>query len=463
MANIAPGELRTATPIGGAPRRRYLIYALIPAAAVLLAAGAEFLVAPRAGPSAEAAALPRPGYGPKSYAEAMHFTADQLDLGRERVRYGPGEWLRQESLARALMSRARLSSTYDELAEANAVLVKAQGLSPKGAGPLMSEAELAMMIHRLAPAEAALAVLERSAVPLDNANQFEATALTGDIAFYRGDMAGARRGYADAARIADVGAVGYRLAVLAKAQGDYDAASTDFRRSMQRLKTPSPQQLATIILQLGAVELARGDTVAARRYFVDADRLLPGFWLIEAHLAQSDALAGNMPRAIARMREIAQRTQSAEVMDALAMLLRTNGDAAESHKWAARAGEVWQRRLDQLPEAAYGHAVEHEVVFGSPARALDLAQRNLAIRPFGESRLLMANALLVNGRVPDALEQLRLAEASGWRSAPLYALRAEAEALAGHPDLADAARRDATALNPHIFDPETSLVWFSHG
>ena len=163
------------------------------------------------------------------------------------------------------------------------------------------------------------------------------------------------------------------------------------------------------------------------------------------------------------MQHVAVESGSAEAMDALAMLLRTYGKPAESRAWAARAGEAWRRRIQLAPEAAYGHAIEHEIVFGRPAMALDLAQRNLAARPFGESRLLMANALMISGRNDEALAQLRAAEASGWRSAPLYALRAAILELGGRNDQARAAREAATALNPRIFEAQTALVWFSHG
>ncbi|MBW8754409.1 MAG: hypothetical protein JF595_09685 [Sphingomonadales bacterium] len=406
--------------------------------------------------------LRRPRYGPPSFAAAIAASDTQIGIARDHVRRHPEDWLRQEGLARELIARSRLSGTYDELAEAAAVMARGRALAPDPAGPVLSDAELGLAVHRLAQTQSALATLARWAVPPNRDEQAEAAALAGDVAFYGGDMVGARRAYADAARIGG-GGIAFRSAVLAKAQGDFDAAITGFRAHLAEMRWPSPQQVANIALQIGAVELARGNAAEARRRFAEADRTFPGFWLIRAHLAQAEALAGNPASAIADMRKVAAASQSAEAMDALAMLLRTYGQAAESREWAERAGAIWQRRLQQLPEAAYGHAVEHEIVFGSPAHALDLAQRNLAARPFGESRLLLANALVLNGRSTEALAQLRLAEASGWRSAPLYALRAEALALSGREAEAEQARKAALALNPQIFDAQTALVWFSHG
>jgi tetratricopeptide (TPR) repeat protein len=406
--------------------------------------------------------LRQPGYGPASYTAAIAALDTQIATGRGWARSEPANWLRLEGLSRALLARFRLTGNYDELAEAAAVMRQARATPPDPAGPILSDAELGMATHRLGETEAALATLARWAIPPERDERAEAAALAGDVRFYRGDISAARRVYAQAARIGD-GGVAFRSAVLAKAQGDYDDAIANFRAHLDALRFPSPQQTANVALQIGAIELARGNAAEARRRFREADRIFPGYWLTKAHLAQAQALAGNSAAAIAAMLKIAETSHSAETMDALAMLLRAYGRPAESRQWAERAGKIWERCIALMPEAAYGHAIEHELVFGSPTRALDLAQRNLALRPFGESRLLLANALLLDGRNTEALEQLRLAEASGWRSAPLYALLAEVRALAGNQVGAEQARKAAQALNPHIFEPQTALVWFSHG
>jgi tetratricopeptide (TPR) repeat protein len=291
----------------------------------------------------------------------------------------------------------------------------------------------------------------------------EARAIEGDVAFYRGDMAGARAKYLASEKLDDGASAAYRWAVLAKAQGDFPRALMAFSKSAQSKHGVAPLQAAGTALQFGAVELARGDAAAARRWFLAADRAFPGYWLIEAHLAQARAVDGDLPGAIDAMRGVAVRSGSAEAMDAVAMLLRAQGIGGESRQWAARADALWRKRLAKMPEAAFGHALEHELVFGTPERALDLATRNLAARPYGESRLLMASALLMNGRTGSALDQLAMAEGSGWRSAPMYALRAQALELLGRASDAEAARRQAQALNPHVFEPATALVWFSHG
>jgi tetratricopeptide (TPR) repeat protein len=436
---------------------------LAPLLVLLLVVGIDRSWHPQRGESLHAAEMPKLGVGPRNYAQAIDGADKAVAFARERVRGGADQWLLQETLAGALMSRFRLTGNYDDLVEADRALTAARAVASAVSGPIMTEAVFAMTTHRQDRALAALERLNHAAVPTESDDLANARAIEGDVAFYRGDMAGARAKYLASEKLDGGASATYRWAVLAKAQGDFPRALSQFSKSAQGKFGVAPLAAASTTLQFGAVELARGDAAAAKRWFIAADRAFPGFWLIEAHLAQARALDGDLPGAITQMRGVAQRSGSAEAMDALAMLLRAQGIGDESRMWSARADALWRKRLSQMPEAAYGHALEHELVFGTPERALDLATLNLAARPYGESRLLMASALLMNGRTEPALDQLALAERSGWRSAPLYALRAQAFELSGRAAEAESARREAQAFNPHVFEPATALVWFSHG
>jgi tetratricopeptide (TPR) repeat protein len=438
-------------------------YLVVPLVAVAALAGFEWWQSPALPPPVSAAEWPASRYGPASYVEGMTRASQQIDHARERLGYGPPDWLHEEGVARALVARSRLSPDYGDLTKAAETIDFAQAMAPANAGPSLTAAVIGMMTHRLDKSEAALAIEDASAVPPEAAEQAEAAGLHGDIAFYRGDMAAARAWYDDAYGWAPGAGIAYRRANLAKAAGDFDEAIRQFQAADSPPGKGSAFQRASTALQIGAVEQARGNYAAAAEWFAVADRQFPGFWLFEAHRAQSRAVAGDIAGAIRDMRMVAEKAPSAEVMDALAMLLRADGQASESRQWAERAGAIWATRLRQLPEAAYGHALEHELVFGTPERALALARANLAVRPFGESHLLLASALLMNGRTDDALRHIDEAEETGWRSAPLYALRAQALELEGRGDEAQTARDAALAFNPRIFSPETALVWFSHG
>lgn len=442
---------------------RNLRYLVLPLAAVAFLTGIEWLTNNSTEAPVSAADWRKSGYGPASYDAALAQSDAEIALGNERVRNGRDQWLRQESLARGYLRRSRLSYTYDELAAAGKALTEAKRLAPTGSGPLLSDAVFAQMSHQLGRAESSLTAMDAWAVRSEPSMLAESIGMKGDVAFYRGEMGLAQSYYEKASAYGSDAGVAYRMAILSKARGDFDAAIRNFADANPKSQASTPFANASTAMHIGGVNLARGDYASAREWYGTAHRLFPGYWLIEAHLAQARALEGDLAGAIADMTEIARRAPSAEIIDALAMLLRADGRPAESRAWADKAAAIWEERLAQLPEAAYGHAVEHELVFGSPARALDLARRNLAARPYGESRILLASALLSTGAVEGALQQLALAESSGWRSAPLYALRARALALSGKGDAAKKAREVAETLNPRIFEPETSLVWLSHG
>lgn len=407
--------------------------------------------------------MPIPAFGPPSFADALADADGRIALGREQIRRLPGEWAPKEILAQGLMAKARLTGSYPMLAEAGALLDDAMAEAPEGAGPLVAHATLAFSTHRLATVERDIALIEGAAVPPDTLQQAGIAALVGDIAFYRGDMVQAARQYSHAAGLHDATAVDYRRAVLAKAQGRFADADAAILGMMSNRRPGSPQALAEAALLLGGHALAQGRWDEAGRWFAGADARFPGYWLIAAHRAQAEALTGDPAKAAQQMAAIAAASNSAEVMDATAMLYRHLGDRANSLLWAKRAGALWEERLRLLPEAAYGHAIEHELAFGTPAEALALARKNVALRPYGESRMLLASALLMNNQPLKALAEIAHAEKSGWRSAGLFALKAEAAALAGQPALSQAARAEAEAINPRIFDPLTPLIWFSHG
>lgn len=407
--------------------------------------------------------MPTPGFGPASFAHALADADGRIALGREQMRRLPGEWGPKEILAQGLMAKARLTGSYPMLAEARGLLDEAMAEAPKGAGPLVAHATLAFSTHRLAAVERDIALIEGAAVPPDRLQQSGIAGLVGDIAFYRGDMVEAARQYRRAAGLRDGPAVDYRRAGLAMAQARFADADAAILDMMSDKRPSAPRSLAEAAMQMGGHALAQGRWEEADRWFASADALFPGYWLIAAYRAQAEALTGDPARAAARMAAIAEASNSAEVMDAAAMLYRHLGDRANCLRWAARAGALWEARLRLLPEAAYGHAIEHELAFGTPDRALDLARKNVALRPYGESRLLLASALLMNNRPQDALAEIARAQKSGWRSAPLFAIKAEAAALAGQPALSQASRAEAEAINPRIFDPRTPLVWFAHG
>jgi tetratricopeptide (TPR) repeat protein len=398
---------------------------------------------------------------PRSYDDALR-RADADVEGAESLAQGRSdEWLIEERLANAYVARARLTGSFDDYAAAQKVLDRAFATTPPGVGPHLAQAMLDFTLHRLSRAEPMIAAIEHYAIPPEAEMRIELNAMRGDIAFYRGDYAAALKAYGGG-RDAKETESSFRLAVYQSKTGQADKALATIDRVEAAARFPTAQLLSSLALMRGAIELQRGNWDEATRHFEHADRLFPGYWLTQAHLAQMQALSGHQAEAIRRFEQIARTTESPEVMDALASLYRAAGDRNRSSIWADRAGAIWDKRLRLIPEAAYGHAVEHYLAFGDPRRALELAMLDYQARPYGMSATALAWAYLANNRPTEALRVIDPVLRSAWVSAEAHVAAAQAHALLGQGDTADTEQQAALAINPRAIDRGAALIWFGH-
>lgn len=375
---------------------------------------------------------------------------------------GPqGDMIDRESLASAYLGRFRLTGDWADLRAAQQQADAGFTPALKGHGPFLVRATVAIVAHRIASAEADLAHVDRFVVP-DLETKSDAPALHGDIALTRGDVAGAVRWYARAGTLQKWPGLYWRLGNLAMMRGDFATADRYFRAADGLNRTPSASFRADSLLRQGELALTQGRWPQATQLFGEANRVFPGWWRTEMRVAQMQALNGKVPEAIVAFEAVANRTNAPEAMDILAGLYRSQGDAAKAREWAARAETGWAQRLTILPEAAWAHAVEHELSFGSPKLALDFARRNAANRPYVPSRVLLAKALAANGQVDAALAELDRAEGQGLISVDLYLTRAEALAAKGDGDGVSTAHAKALAINPHALDRNPSFAWLDH-
>lgn len=431
-------------------------------AAVLIVAGTEAIWG--GGDTAIAAAnLPPAGFGSGNFGEELASADRRLAVANERVGIAGSQWLPLEALARAQLARFKLTADPAELAAATNSIELASTMAPQGAGPLLSSAEIALAGHDLNGAEASLDVLEAAVVPPSRVERATATALRGDIAFYRGDMAGAQAAYQRADEIEPTSGTAVRRALLYRSQGQFDEAIRLLVEASRRDALRTPRGMASYALQIGMVESARGNFEAAAERFREADRLFPGHWLTQLYIAEAQGVVGEFDEAIATQERIAKAKGDPQAMDAAASLYLAQGDAARAQQLTSRSARIWQERAELLPLAYTAHSFENVLAFGDPARALDLALNNLSHRPYGDAHILVAEALLELNQPAEARAHLWDAEAQGWRSAPLYARLSEAERLLGNSEAADEAAEKARDLNPLIFDPVMERLWFGHG
>lgn len=403
----------------------------------------------------------QPWFGPRSQIELEQAAIVGVDGARARLALSPGEWLRQEMLARALVKRFRSTGSYADLAEADALLDKGMAGSPPPAGPSLSRAETSLLAHRLDAADKGLARFFAQVGEPDAEESAGAWSVSGDIALQRGDMKAARLAYARAEEFDNNTAVALRQSMLALRSGDAELAR---RRVNAILRAPKLNRAvkAQVALQRATIAYGVGNWQAAGVWARFADKFFPGYPLAQAYVAQTQALEGDVNGAVRRYEAILAGAPLPEVMDALAFTLRLSGRGAESRAWAERAAPLWAERYRILPEAAAAHLVEHELALGDPARALPIARADAARRPHGASLILLARAQLLTGDAKGALATLARAEKSGWRSAGLYLALADAHTAQGDDGAADYAREEALDINPKATDPAARFIWFGH-
>jgi tetratricopeptide (TPR) repeat protein len=377
-----------------------------------------------------------------------------------RVKTPAGDMIDREELASAFLGRSRLSGDWADLVEAGRQ-AEAGFTSVPGHGPLLARATVSLAAHRLTKAEADLGRIDKFVVP-DNQTKADAAALHGDIALLRGDFAGARAWYGKANAVEKWPGLYSRIGNLALMQGDYEKASLYYRAADGLNRHPSPSFRADSLLRQGELALAQGQWPEATKLFTEANRVFPGWWRAEMRVAQMLALNGNAPAAISAFEGIATRVKAPEAMDILAGLYRNAGNAERARHWAAEAGKGWQKRLAMLPEASWGHAVEHELASGTPARALELALLNASNRPYPPSQILLAKAWIASGKPEPALTLLAKAEATGFVSADMFLTRAEALAMKGDGAGVAEARERAAEINPRALERNPSFAWLDH-
>jgi tetratricopeptide (TPR) repeat protein len=394
---------------------------------------------------------------PTTATESLARIDHDLPIARQQADAGPRDWSSRAAVGDLLLARARLTGSFDDYTASGQAYDQAATLAPAGSGPHFERATWNFSVHRLDAMTADLDALDHYALP-DDALVAGKLGLRGDQAFYRGQYADALHWYGKAqSRMATLGG-DFRLANYYARMGEPDRALDMLQQGEDRVTGPQQQMLGFIEMRRGMIEMGRGDWTKAEAHFRRSEDIFPGTWLVAEQLATVRALQGHPEEAMAIFRRMATLGLP-DAYDGMAGLARAHGDFAQSRAYATQADTLWRRRMAQLPEAAYGHALDHLLAFGDPAEALLVAKRNYAARPYADSATGLAWAFLANHRAQEALAAIQPTLASGWTVAEPHVVASEAYALLGQGKQADAERAAALAINPHSFDRNPGMTW----
>ena len=386
---------------------------------------------------------PKPGIPTvkTSYALELSNLNAMAEGGQRMLKQHPNDLYIAQDVVSTFLERARLTGNYADYGLASNALAEASQIGGKLLYPCLLAAKLNYTQHRLKQAEEELghcpSITDGDAI----------AAMHADIAFYSGRYAEAEAIYRSA--LNDKPSVsGYtRMAAVRRYTGAPGEAMALLVAAEQINYTEEPVLKAWLKLQRGLVAYDQGDLSLASALFYAANQALPGWWLADEQLAEIKVLMGEPDEARKLYEGVIARSGLPEHMDELARLLRNGSDPASANVWIQKAEAIYRERLKTYPEASAGHAVDHFLQFGTPAEALALARRNVELRPYGDAKIALAEALFRAGQAGEAATTIAEVEASGWNTAKLHAIAAQIYAGMGQSAKADAERQTALGLN----------------
>jgi tetratricopeptide (TPR) repeat protein len=314
---------------------------------------------------------------------------------------------------------ASLTVDYDDLkAVENAIAAARQNYGPSD-DLYYFGAYLNFKLHRLQGTQDLIAHMPNAA------DSTSLQALRADIALQQGRYTEALQGYEELIHERRSWDALARLAYYRLKTGRPEEADALYRQAADMIPANDMRSYAWLELQRGLVALEYGHYEQALEHYRTADRAWSGYWLIEEHIAEALRLTGDIPASVALYKKIIERTHKPEYMTALANMLAAKKPAASAALYR-EADTVFGRQLALYPEAASGHLIES--LLQKPdidPRLQEYAERNHAVRPNSEAKLLLARAYLKLGKPAQAKALIGEIMQTPWRTPQLNAVAAD--------------------------------------
>ncbi len=354
----------------------------------------------------------------------------------------------------AYIARAELTGDLNDYYAAQQVLERAFLIAGAKRGPFLARAKLNFSLHRLPSMESDLK-REESPLLVDEITTNTIKGLRADTALYSAQYEQALLAYQELEASKPTMQSAIRLSNYYFKVGRYETAVHWIDEAESRIFGHAPHLRAWLTLQRGIANLEQGQFDNALAQYNKALALFPGYWLVEEHIAEIDAIQGRMQLAESRYRDLIKRTDEPMFKIALAQILAEykSADAkAESNLLLVEATEQYNALYERLPEVIGGHAISHLIEYDQPEKVLTIALKNNAMRPGGESAVQLMQAYVVNGDLDNAKDTLDEILSTPYRSAEMHASASVVLAEAGLSEQSNTQQLLALDLNPHSID-----------
>ena len=341
--------------------------------------------------------------------------------------------------------RGRFRDDLDEIQQGIDLATSCIEREPDAPTCRLMRAEQEQSLHRFAQARADLARAKELGGDAARAADLEAD-LDWNDGRYDAAIAAIRR----ARRERPSTATWLREAQLDHDLGDEAAADAAFDAAERAVSDTSPLPVAHLEVQRGIVLVARGRLDDAVSWFRAAAARMPTYIAANEHLAETLHVLGKDDESVALYEKVVALSDDPEFSHALAALYAARGKKADADALEAKARARYEALLVKYPEAMYWHASEFFLGVGDARRALELLEKNVALRPNSASYVALAKAQLANGRVVEAKASIDAALRMPVRSAALFATASAVYRKSGDATAADAFRDRARAIDPHV-------------
>jgi len=290
-----------------------------------------------------------------------------------------------------------------------------------------------------------------SALLVNNRTRTQINLTRADIDLYSARYSEAKNTYLEMEKQLPGVDTASRLANYYTQTGDFSEAEHWLDETESRIIGRSSQLRSWIGLQKGILDLSRGRLNDALAHYQEALDIFPGYWLVEEHIAEIDALQGRNKLAEKKYRDLIERTDSPLFMVALSDVLaeRDDQDAKdESLEWMKAADQRFEEQLALMPEMVSSHALDHFMQFDEIERVLPMALENYEARPAGEHALALVQTLAIAGKDSQAIALLEDILDTPYRSADLFATASILYNSQNNMDIAKSHHLQAVEMNP---------------
>lgn len=351
-----------------------------------------------------------------AYLEAVDALDAQL-RGAQQTADRQESWLRLSTLAGRQLELAKLTGDYAMYAAALGTCEHAFEIAREGSGPFVACAAVDLSMHRVAEAKRKLDYVLALHFVSGTDERVAQHLMRADVAMQEGDYPKARESLASAREFGESYGLLLRQAQYLWQTGEPGEADELFVRALGSRNLPARDR-AWLELQRGLIAMDGAGYDEALTRFRAADALFGGWWLVEEHLAEALARTGDDDQARVIFQRLVERPDHhPEHLDALSALV----EPREAARLRREAGDEHRARMEIAQAAAMGHALDHFLMYGTAAEALDLARTNHATRPGGEAKVKLAQALVRADQIDEARRVITEALETGYSTPALHA------------------------------------------